>query len=397
VKERVLNVCRHGIRFSFYGIAVVLPFSPFFLELFGVLIIVFFITMIILKPDICFLNNLTACSLVFFLFFLLLSAFLNPDLMSKSLVAFAGKWLKFVALFFAAQIFFRDWNQVRIIARIFLVMGILIAIDALSQKFLGIEFLRGRGAVDVTGIRVARASFSHYNHLGTYLLFPLSWILSFLILRRPYSRSDFLKAALVLLLLLTSLALTFSRGAWLGCCFACLALSFLSRKWQLLLGLTVLLAIVIASFPIVQLRFQGQGTLGIDSGRFEIWFGALKMFEQSPIWGKGIGTFMDRIQNYYSGEQGAVYAHNSYLQMLAETGISGFCAFMVFLASFFRKALRHYGNYPTWFLAGALAGTFGFLTHSFFDNQLYSLQMSYLFWLMAGLLASVSSENHVKI
>ena len=40
-------------------------------------------------------------------------------------------------------------------------------------------------------------------------------------------------------------------------------------------------------------------------------------------------------------------------------------------------------------LGGLTAGTFGFLVASFFDTQLYSLQLSVLFWTMLGVTVSV--------
>ena len=40
-------------------------------------------------------------------------------------------------------------------------------------------------------------------------------------------------------------------------------------------------------------------------------------------------------------------------------------------------------------LSGLTAGTFGFLVASFFDTQLYSLQLSVLFWTMLGITVAV--------
>jgi hypothetical protein len=38
--------------------------------------------------------------------------------------------------------------------------------------------------------------------------------------------------------------------------------------------------------------------------------------------------------------------------------------------------------------AGLLAGCVGFLAHSFLDTQLYSLQLSALFWILLGMTAA---------
>ena len=50
---------------------------------------------------------------------------------------------------------------------------------------------------------------------------------------------------------------------------------------------------------------------------------------------------------------------------------------------------RFYGAIET----GLLAGLFGFLVHSFFDTNLYSLPLAVLFWAFAGLAAAkIQSE-----
>ncbi|MFH1752917.1 MAG: hypothetical protein ABH875_01920, partial [Candidatus Omnitrophota bacterium] len=43
-------------------------------------------------------------------------------------------------------------------------------------------------------------------------------------------------------------------------------------------------------------------------------------------------------------------------------------------------------------LMGLVCGIFGFLVHGFFDNHFYSLQLSFLFWTLAGLCRSRSFQ-----
>ncbi len=393
MKAKIIGLCDRGAAIAFYGIAVSLPFSSAFLEIFGTTAIVLFVAQKILQRDLSFLKIPEAYALEVFLCISLVSIFLNPDLMQKSLLTLIAKWGEGVMLFFAAREFLAVPGRFERAVKIFLGMSVLIAVDALTQRFLGVEFLRGRSLLDVAGVQAATASFHHYNHLGSYLLFPLSWSLAFLILKRPLGRLEILGSLGALLLFLTGLALTFSRGAWIGFWFSCFAVAFLSKKWKIFLGITLVLILLAMSLPVVQLRFQGQGTLGIDSGRFDIWSGALKMLSESPLWGKGLGTFMDRIQHYYFGEQGAVYAHNSYLQMLAEIGLLGFIAFLAFLLTVLRPAIRYCREQPSWLRIGMFGGLSGFLVHAFFDNHFYSLQMSFLFWWVLGMIAGLSLRS----
>jgi len=88
------------------------------------------------------------------------------------------------------------------------------------------------------------------------------------------------------------------------------------------------IAIVCLLFPKVGYVFERMTNIGSTIGGREVfWNTCTKMFKESPIIGKGIGTF-----NTYLSDTGFTYyakewtsnAHNSYLQVLAETGIIGF-------------------------------------------------------------------------
>lgn len=75
---------------------------------------------------------------------------------------------------------------------------------------------------------------------------------------------------------------------------------------------------------------------GSDNGRFELWTRAFDAWEQSPIWGNGLGA-MYRIYGKAS--------HNSYFQLLSETGISGLLLFLWFSVKLLMKAVRYHKAY----------------------------------------------------
>ncbi|MBL7198377.1 MAG: hypothetical protein ISS47_09810 [Candidatus Omnitrophica bacterium] len=79
------------------------------------------------------------------------------------------------------------------------------------------------------------------------------------------------------------------------------------------------------------------------------------------------------------------YAHNCYLQMLAEIGIIGLASFLWIIGRLFKSSIRSFKKSRDLLLLGLLAGIIAFLVHSFFDTNLYSLQLSVLFWAMLGL------------
>lgn len=109
------------------------------------------------------------------------------------------------------------------------------------------------------------------------------------------------------------------------------------------------------------------------------------MIRENPFLGKGVGTYMDYFTRYSSLDS-AWYAHNSYMQIWAETGIFSLLSFLAFLTILLVKGIKSANKNKDFILLGLGCGVFGFLVHSFFDNQFYSVQLSFLFWLLAGLI-----------
>ena len=80
------------------------------------------------------------------------------------------------------------------------------------------------------------------------------------------------------------------------------------------------------------------------------------------------------------------YAHNCYLQIWAETGIFSLLSFMAFIISVMRLGFKKFISSNDYLLLGILSGTIGFLVHSFFDTNMYSLRLVILFWVWIGLI-----------
>ena len=87
-------------------------------------------------------------------------------------------------------------------------------------------------------------------------------------------------------------------------------------------ALVVILSIII---PDIVKPFERMSNIGDTfGGRKVFWETCMKMFNESPVIGKGLGTFNQYLADTgftYYGKQWTSYAHNSYLQILGETGI----------------------------------------------------------------------------
>lgn len=81
---------------------------------------------------------------------------------------------------------------------------------------------------------------------------------------------------------------------------------------------------------------QGSDTMGM---RYSLWKAGWRMFLDKPLTGVGIGNFIGLLQFYGAGlpflANKISWAHNTYVQILSETGIVGFLMFMgMFVATF---------------------------------------------------------------
>lgn len=74
---------------------------------------------------------------------------------------------------------------------------------------------------------------------------------------------------------------------------------------------------------------QGSDTMGL---RYSLWEAGWRMFTDKPLSGVGIGNFIGLLQFYGTGlpflANRVSWAHNTYVQILSETGIVGFVLFM---------------------------------------------------------------------
>ncbi len=108
--------------------------------------------------------------------------------------------------------------------------------------------------------------------------------------------------------------------------------------------------------------------------RAEYWGQTLKIFASHPVFGVGPGKF-----NLINSR----YAHNSYLQLAAETGIIALAAFMWLAFTGLRRLVKTAGPDKTRVLLVASAVIF--LTHNLIDFSFFLPEISLLWWAVLGL------------
>jgi hypothetical protein len=147
-------------------------------------------------------------------------------------------------------------------------------------------------------------------------------------------------------------------------------------------------AFLIAVFPNPVLGRSAGGAIAI---RAELARTAGRLFATAPVFGIGVGEFFDRSADYildpavrriYPREN----AHNNFLQLLAETGLVGFGAFLWLLAVSGRAMHRGLdADVERWPRAGAIGGTGAFLVTCLAGHPLLTPEVAFGFWGVLGI------------
>jgi O-antigen ligase len=180
------------------------------------------------------------------------------------------------------------------------------------------------------------------NTASRYFLYGIV-ILSYLQSRSNERPGVRLLALVGIILLILALITTFSRSGFLllGIAFLFITQRFLiGRQRSMALWFTIGIGLVwvltqasgtvLDPIRILNAIVSGSDTVG---GRYDIWRAGLAMWQDHPIFGIGIGQFSYYYLSYSRspGSIAVLSAHNTYIQVLSETGFVGFVFFIALL------------------------------------------------------------------
>lgn len=316
--------------------------------------------------------------------------------------------LSFVPLFFLASDFGRDPQRRRKIIVFTVIAAALAASVALiqfaAQFMIGLEpiltFWRqimpiflgqsfGRAVLDFPSWLVNIGGRTFFRAVGFFpdphmlaFYLNLAWPWSFLAAwqdRRRNPRTAFLFAAATILILAATLA-TFSRGAYVGIFGGLIFLgSYLiarqpTKKNLIILALAVFLSAWLTNLAPVAQRFGSIFDLreGSNSQRLATWRQAWTIAQDDWLTGVGLGNYSLSVRPTASYRD-PIYAHNLYLDILAETGILGLACWLglvgIAIAGFLKKSVLN-----RIYLGGALSLII-FSIHAFFETPLFSVHV----------------------
>ncbi|MFA5350392.1 MAG: O-antigen ligase family protein [Candidatus Omnitrophota bacterium] len=371
------------------GVLFFIPISHALINLFAGLSLLGFAGKKIIKPDFQWLMAKQNAYLVVFFFFMALSLINSGRYIDKSLIALFFKWGKYVTLSLIIQDLIKSRKDILIFVSIFIFSAGLVAISGITQLFWGVEFLRGREiSIMKGGFRAITSSFNHCNGLGAYLIIPLSVYLALLNMPHKLKLGGYFLVLFLGVISVFCIFYTYSRGTWVGVLAVLLTMLIISRKPPVVFFMIIITGIFFV-IPEFQQVFFSIFQTGGDADRFQYWQAAISMFKENPFIGKGLGTFMAHFSTYVPSLN-ISYAHNCFLQILAESGIFSLLAFLSFVFSVLYAGIKKFTATRDPVLLGGICGICGFLAHSFFEVSLYSLPLAVLFWLWIGIVSRLS-------
>ena len=307
-----------------------------------------------------------------------------------------------------------------------LIVSSAVAIYQFAAFYFGVDFYRKINILNPGNFARPKGIFDHPNFLANFFLVSLPIFVSQVLGEKTKSR---VKTSLISIGLAV-LIVTFSRAAY-GAFIVSLAIIFyfMFRETQfstvakklisMMLGTSIVVGFLLFIIgplqpdfvPIGGARDRSQEKLlaerissSIDPEavtnleRLQIWTAGVYMLEDHWLTGIGLENFKIRYKDYKlpEAERTEVVAHNSYFQLLIETGVFGFLSFVWFWLALATGALKKiFGSkdiVTKSLLVGALAALVGVSLQNLTNSVFYYAHT----WFLYGFVAALASPDTIK-
>jgi O-antigen ligase len=303
-------------------------------------------------------------------------------------------WLRYasyVALaWVAAAVFLREANR-----RLFMWTAAVIAGVTALRAFAQIAWPTVADAEFALtgGVVRAFAWMVNPNFYSEYLVLMIAVALALIISERRWLRA----AAIALLVTFAvALALTYTRGSWIGLAIGMLVwASFIDLRLMAALGGAGLLLLLV---PGVGSRALSAFTLDSSSvQRLNLWSMAADIIRAHPLVGVGVGGYLDAFRAAVAADPSFLVGdlrmtpHNSVLFITAEIGLVGGVVFAWLLARTARLGSMFAARFgpdrrSALVNASLAAGVVAFVCNSMVSNSFQHPQAAVFFWLLIGLI-----------
>jgi len=229
------------------------------------------------------------------------------------------------------------------------------------------------------------------NVLGEYFLLVIpTAVAAFFVSKNNIMRLFYFFATGIMMV---CLVLTYSRGCYLGILFAAGVFLVLLDRRFIILGILGLFMMPFVLPETIINRFLSIGNMNDSSTsyRFYIYMGTINMLKD--YWLSGIGpgqSAYNKVYPYY-GYNGisAPHSHNTFLQVMCDTGIAGIMVFVTIIYQLYKQLFRSYlskrSRTERIYNIAFMSSLSGFFVQSVFDYTFYNYRVMILFWIYAAL------------
>lgn len=278
--------------------------------------------------------------------------------------------------------------------------GAVVAVYGLLQVVLGVESTTDWIDEDTFSSLTLRvySTFGNPNVLAEYLLLVIPLGVAGAYTAKTYAGKIF--SGLAALAMIVCMMLTYARGAYLGLIFSAAIFMVLLDRRFIVVGAAGLIALFFVMPDSIISRFTSilDMTDSSISYRISIWMGTVAMLRD--YWFCGVGTGLSAFSMVYPlysyNAASSQHAHNLYLEIMCETGISGIVVFVILVCSFVRNtasALRRTTDKHTKVqLIAVLSGAGGFLLQGMTDHSFYNNRVALTFWVLISIGAMLSKS-----
>tara|TARA_Y100000741_G_scaffold227815_1_gene174001 strand:+ start:583 stop:1848 length:1266 start_codon:yes stop_codon:yes gene_type:complete len=383
--------------------------GPFLSDLSVVLVCIFFFINIFINKEYSYFNN--KFFLIFFIYFIYL--FINSlvEFYDYNNLRSSLGYLRF-GIFSLGVIYFieREEKLLKWTFIVFLICFLLLIFDGYFQYFF--KFNIFGDPVDIESYRI-RFFFNDEYVLGSYLsrLFPVFLALTFLLFKKKHN--FIILISLLFVLIETLIFLSGERVAFFFNTLSAIFIIIMINKFKKIR----LITLVLSFFAIISISIfddtakqriwdQTINQIGIKSSKINIfseiheshYTSAYKMFLDNKIIGIGIRNFRNFCDEdrYKTHEVSCTsHPHNTYVQLLAETGLIGFSFAIILFFYFIFKMFNHlkgalfkkeylFNDFQICLLAAILITIWPFApTGNFFNNWIsiiYYFPVGFFLW-----------------
>lgn len=403
--------------FKEFNIAFSFPSEPF---MFG-LMFIFFLKLIIEGfPDRKILKHPITLAIAMLIFWSLITTFTSQMIFVSAKSFLARLW--FIVVFYFLTLFiFKEISEIKKMVWAY-ILGFLIVIFYTWYQHAAYDFTQ------IESYNVMMPFFPDHTVYGAMIAFFI-FILAAFSFSSAVSPPFYTRiwSFFVLLIFMTALFLSYSRGAWIGAAASLvfyILLIFRIKFNQFVLGLFIFGAVVFWKRDELYLKMKlsdAPPTKEVSSHlgsitnvssdvsnleRINRWNSAIGMFETKPLLGYGPGTYsffyirfqrLDQITSISSNFGDAGNAHSEYLMPLSESGIFGLITFLILLFTVIYTGMNLFysaQNSAIKYMAlAALLGLVSYFVHGFLNNFLDLDKGAVPFWTFIAIITSLDLKN----